>query len=426
MITKKKFDFISLTIIFQFIFMFFLGPLYRNSITVMISYTIINFLVFLIVVYLTKKRLEYTYLLFLFAILVISFIHIIFFKYSIWIETLILLNFYIIFYYFKTIVEEGYSYQVLFVLKLTIVLFLIFSLFEGFVKNNVFIEKFGGESIVNELIRTRYTANYLIRGTMEHPLIISFFCIFITPFIFLFDNKILRNFLIALVIFTSFVTYKRTSMVLVLVLVVLGYTGRIIFIDKEKFPASKIFKIFLVIIVMGLLVMFVPISGETLFERIYNQFMKLETYNRYSIIHRSSSIRLGLEHFFKSNVFGIFFGNGYRSLSNYFLSNSITISVDGFYVIDNSYLTMLNDFGLVGIFTFLILSIKSLFSIYRRFKSSREKKNKFFYCMISLSLIFCLSHIFFFDFMNWFQPIFCFALLLGYSESKVGSVLEIE
>ena len=157
----------------------------------------------------------------------------------------------------------------------------------------------------------------------------------------------------------------------------------------------------------------VKVKGDYIFNIVLSKFSALQDVDSFSLNNRVINARTGLDVIFRQNFINIFIGNGYDYLPNFFEQYNMYVIRNGFYVIDNTYISFLADYGMIGLFLVLlsILDIirKSMNNIYKI--NSKKEQLFMLYCVIGIiNLMVSMS---FFDIYAWYTPLTLLIFLIS-------------
>lgn len=414
---KKNFlkDFYKLYIIAQMMIFFFFSYWYRTSNNFIVFLVFINFsmciYLFISKVYIIKIN---DIIIALFMLLIYIY-HYFTADHFCSIELMILYLFLTYVIIFKILLQIGYMSFINSNIKIFGIIIGLYGILEWFLKKNLIYDNiFGKYAFVSDI--------YNIRASFAEPLITSFvFCIF--TFIIMNRNNRKENLItycfIIIALSICILTQKRTGMVFLVIGIILSEIFPVIINKQEKFTKKHFYKWGSLGIVFLIAIFTIRINGLTIFELVIDRFMALSKSNpsgHYSVTHRFNSIILSMNHYFNGNILEILMGNGYRSLYYYFSTNNITISMKGFYVVDNTYISLINDFGLFSLIIFIFTSIKLFVRNCVNLRVTKSKENIKLYTSSILSLLFMMLFIFFFDSYSWFPGVFIIAFVIALAE----------
>ena len=152
----------------------------------------------------------------------------------------------------------------------------------------------------------------------------------------------------------------------------------------------------------------ITISGRSISHMIIERFSLLSSGSDFSAIHRSMSIKTGIEIIWSRNILNILFGNGFHFLPTFMYNNNVTITKLGFLVIDNSYLSFLADFGIVPLISIMFYLIRRIF----KNLVSNEADNISEVVMFSLIALLLSASVF--DILNWYQSTLLICFFIAY------------
>ena len=255
------------------------------------------------------------------------------------------------------------------------------------------------------------TGNYVLRSSFEHPLVTSIILVIFLPFSILIKNHLFRNMFFLMDLFLIIIIQKRTGYILLFVLLLIFsilYNRYVL--NKSIKRRSIIFGLFGLITII-LLSQIIKIQEMTIFQLIISRFTALETTDTFSLFNRTNSILIGLSTIFDRGLFNLLFGNGLNYLPRYLSMNGITIARTGFYVIDNSYISILADFGLINLLLFIVYSTNTILFGINNLKRLENAREKILNIIAICGIVNILISIIFFDFYVWYS-IFVFFVLL--------------
>ncbi|MBU8771474.1 O-antigen ligase family protein [Cytobacillus oceanisediminis] len=139
---------------------------------------------------------------------------------------------------------------------------------------------------------------------------------------------------------------------------------------------------------------------------IYKDYLiTLFTGNIMSYTHRLESIKFVLNLIVNQNPIYLLIGHGYGSLSYKVYIEKLTITTEGFYAIDNEYITVLYEIGILG----LLLSSAVYVYLIKICKNMSASKRMLF---ITSSICYAI-YLFSFNFFHWFSMATIAAFTLG-------------
>ncbi len=312
---------------------------------------------------------------------------------------------------FYRLFTTGYSEFFIQMLAIFSLIIATYGAFEYLLEKNLIYAPLFGKYAYN-------TSIYPLRLSFGEPLISAF--VFAMAFSYLagYDSKKKNKIVLGEMFFSIVICLlsgKKSAFVLVGCLT-LSYAILWMFSDHRY---KKIKRIYLLLsggllVAVFLFFFLVGIDGQSLFHRIQAVFNP-NTEEYMSFFHRASAIEKSLNHFFSNGVWKMLFGEGYRSLYLYFQSNAISITVNNFYVVDNTYISALNDFGLIPLFLFCaysaVLFYRNMAALIKNYMAGLNwKKN---YSAVAAMFI-CLTYMMFFDFLSWFPAIAFVFVTFGY------------
>lgn len=269
-----------------------------------------------------------------------------------------------------------------------------------------------------------YISEGRVAGLMGHPIPSAFLAAtcFVVG-IFLFDkNKPTSALPIATNLSVLFLTQSRSAYIALAGAVLAVYSALILSSGVSRQSKRKINRLVVGAVLLGavalLLINLLP--HGSLYEHTIGRIAVLNSpQGSGSLVQRLGSIRY-MSEFIASHIFDLhmWFGYGYGELADYVLENDIWFTTPGFYTIDNQYVTLLYDIGILN-FTALLIFILCVFS--HHLKSvvvkgpSRES-------LISIALMAtCVISAFFFELLSWMGCLVICAGVFAYALPSLRS-----
>lgn len=284
-------------------------------------------------------------------------------------------------------------------------------------KFNIFINYYTLAQKI-EAINKSGTDLAVFRGGFENPLVTAIMLSVTLPFYFRIKNIMVRYSFILLQLYLIFGTEKRTGMFCSILLIVIYYMMQLLYIDRNKRRFRTGLYFLVTASILFLISNYVTISNQTLIEIFFTRFDALNTTDSFSKMHRLTSISKSLDIIFNQNILRIIFGNGFAFLPMYMASRGINITTLNFLVIDNSYISLLADFGLLGLgalIFYVILSSANLVKMVKRTTSVKESKE--IILIVLCSFWGMLATAFLFDILNWYQGIWLISIEIAMIET---------
>ncbi|HEM3718292.1 TPA: hypothetical protein U1D18_002024, partial [Streptococcus suis] len=200
-----------------------------------------------------------------------------------------------------------------------------------------------------EALNKAGTTLSVYRGGFEHSLITSVMLTCTLVFYVKLKNNALKVFCMLMQLYLIFGTEKRTGMLLSIVLIVLYFFLKAIFVDKNLRRVRTIFIFSFLFLILAVSSQFIFVSDQTLYQVFISKFSALQSTDNFSLFHRTTSFTKSLDIIFSQNIFRILIGNGLNFLPIYMASNGLSITTLNFLVIDNSYVSFLADFGVISL-----------------------------------------------------------------------------
>lgn len=261
------------------------------------------------------------------------------------------------------------------------------------------------------------TSLYRTFSVFGHPIIAGIFfsaLFFINHYLM---NSNIKYLLQIIVLMNIYSTMSRSSWIAFLMglVILIGFrfsslNGKTS-IMKKNVTYKRLVYILISFLIIGIgLLMITPyLSGfmTQIVSRFGDSISKNST--DYSNLQRTETIKLVVRHMLKSNFINLIFGNGFNTSSSFMVANPIFIK--GFSSTDNTYLSILFEYGLLGVLFLLYLIIKLIYKFFTISKTNRIYElsfictvvisvNAFFFEIsgwptVSIFLAFCLSVLFF-------------------------------
>ena len=285
----------------------------------------------------------------------------------------------------------------------------VLATYETFTRSSLFLKYISVESrqMITGVLGTEESR---ARTIFMHPIICGVFIVVVWCWLLYYPirNKWVNLFVKVIVIIALLGTKSRSTWIAFLVVTVLYCIQRIR--DKENLINIEGVLFFLVAsaIMIGVIVCFhdFVMNGARI---VWIRLIKALNVSEAGRYNRVQMIIIGLRDYVKWDYFSKFFGKG----NGYALKLLKRYSIRGWNIaVDNSYLTMLLDYGIVGEFFLLDLVAIS-------FRMFFEKNTITRMCGLGLLSIFISG--FFFDLFSWFTSVFLIISLLC-----IGSVKGIE
>ncbi len=250
------------------------------------------------------------------------------------------------------------------------------------------------------------TQKYRLVSIFLHPIVYSVFlnffywCLKIFPYKKEYLNYIFK----ILLIFNLLFTQSRSGIIaFVLSIIVYDYLK---IKNNEKVKKKNILNFLIIFVVtVSIIAIFRNVFYDiyAFLEARYFQNIKSD----YSYLQRTGAI-INIINYSLDNIFFLVFGKGY-GYSSIFMKETPVFA--GFYVVDNQYFTYFQEIGLIGVFIFLIIIIKS---IIKGLKSKKRELEVFSYFLMTL-----LISIFFFEGMCWLTVVAITFLSVAFLNSYV-------
>ncbi|NQN52761.1 hypothetical protein HPA12_10670 [Streptococcus suis] len=267
-----------------------------------------------------------------------------------------------------------------------------------------------------EALNKAGTTLSVYRGGFEHPLVTAVMLTCTLVFYFKIKHLALKVFCILMQLYLIFGTEKRTGMFLSIILMVLYFIIKAIFIDKNYKRVRTIFVFSFIFVILAILSQFIKVSDQTLYQVFISKFTALQSTENFSLLHRTTSFTKSIDIIFSQNIFRLLLGNGFNFLPLYMASNGLSITTLNFLVIDNSYMSLLADFGILSLIlvsSYLVFTVSYLFGF---LSQSIKIENKIEIILVFIATMVLFSSAFLFDILNWYQGIWMIALIVAFCE----------
>lgn len=270
----------------------------------------------------------------------------------------------------------------------------IYGIFEFILCKNIIANRLGFHiispyqitAIQNHLI-------YRVRTVFMHPIVYGNVLVIAIALNYFSSNK--RKWIYYLVFSLNiFLTKSRSTWIVFLIEILI-----LIYIERKNNVSKKI-----ITLIGGILVLLIVILFETdigIFSLILNRFTELKGSD--SLNQRAGVIPVLFNLFFNSSLFQMIFGHGAHASK--IIMKNVTIAIKNFGTVDNEWLSVLYDFGIIGI-TCLLFTLAGNF---RKLLKANTKVTKSIACCIVVTLL-CLL---FYDGFTWMVIYYLFFLLLG-------------
>jgi hypothetical protein len=260
-------------------------------------------------------------------------------------------------------VGNNFKIHRLFVFLLNIVA--VYCIIEYFLKYNPVFYRFFASQYHDYYSVKHEGLFYRVSGTMQHPIVMGNFLLVNVLFnfgLYLRDKKIWSLVFTVINLIALFMTFSRGSYLALAISILFYLIINIAIRHKLAIYLSKRYlkKVLIVSSAFILILFALNFKGINLIGLIYSRFTALGTNSGWASLYQ----RLNGFHFVmnsmlhKSNVFEFIFGNGFGSLAYTLKTNNVSLFLPGLYVVDNQYLTMFYEFGLIGICFFFYIVVK--------------------------------------------------------------------
>ena len=288
--------------------------------------------------------------------------------------------------FFRTQKDNGIK-QLLGLVRIVNILVLTFGTYELISRNNPLIELFKRDYI-SDLFGLM---QYRVCNVFTHPIVYShvlLICFVITYFYE--DRRAFKVICLTAISIQIMFTQTRSAwfafVIIIICIVIVESKGKI---TKEMLINSTI-------AIIAIVTVIVIINNKFhLLQMIVDRFLYLQTDN-VSFIQRIGSIQYICEKYLNSGIVSILFGSGSRASAE--VMEQTMISIKGFKTTDNQYLSLLINYGIIGI----VIVIYMVNKIIAYWKSNTG---------ISICLIGTIIMLFFYEGLYW-PLIFCMVVYL--------------
>lgn len=291
----------------------------------------------------------------------------------------------------------------------------IYCIVEYFLKYNPLFGRFfsGAYYKYYSVVHTDFF--YRVSGTMQHPIVMGNFLLVNVIFnfgLYARDRKIWPLFFSLVNLAALFLTFSRGSYLALVVGVMFYLMINITMRHRLSVYLSKAYLVKMSITLAAIVALLFAayLKGFNFIGTIASRFLQLGTGSGGISLHqRLNGLNFVLNSMFhKSNLFELIFGNGFGSLAYTLKTDNISLFVPGLYVVDNQYLTMFYEFGLVGICFFLYMIIKLFITCLKTI--SRTEQTGVDLQIFLTALLATLINLAFYDGFYWSSIL----VLLGY------------
>lgn len=172
------------------------------------------------------------------------------------------------------------------------------------------------------------------------------------------ENKKFSRMNTVLILFNIYATQSRSSWIALFVTIIIYLISKIKVSLDIKLKQKDVVKFIIITIII---ILFIKSSyGEGIINSIMSRFSQLNSSEgSVSASQRIGSISYIIEQVYNSSIIGAFFGHGYGMSSK--VINEVTISIANFSTVDNQYIGILWDFGIIGLIMKLGLIVAILY-----------------------------------------------------------------
>lgn len=224
----------------------------------------------------------------------------------------------------------------------------LFLIYEYITKNNLLLPYFYVDNLSN--IYPYRCASFFV-----HPVTCASFLIYGFWLVYFFvNNSKYKYIFITMIIFSLYATGSRSSWIALAITIIIYFIRNI----KPSISYKTILKSFIGVIIG--IVFLNTNTGSNMINSIIQRFSNVQSF---SYSQRLGSIEYIINRFFeKSSLFQLLFGHGQKGAYDAMLET--TIAIPGFFTTDNTYLTILYDYGLVvfiSVIIFLFIILRTIF-----------------------------------------------------------------
>lgn len=258
------------------------------------------------------------------------------------------------------------------------IVFAIYGLVEWIRKDNYlvpYLSQFYAYSTIG-------TSSYRISSVFLHPIVFANILL-IMLIINIYRNSTYKSRYIGYLILIAalFATSTRSAWILAVQILLMEL------IDNYRIKISR--RTFIFIVLTLAILLFGAFRTNSFVVAIIERFMQLS--GSYSLSYRLGIITNYFKSIFSSNIFNIVFGHGYFSARNSLEEiSTVNIKVDS---LDNQFISLLYDGGLLIFMTLVILLVYCLICFFK----SKNKTSK----MLLLMIIISMEEMFFYENINW-------------------------
>lgn len=208
-----------------------------------------------------------------------------------------------------------------------------------------------------------YGAIYRLHSVYLHPIIFSLIMLqSIVIFYYLVDNILLKNIIIMLSVFCVFMTLSRSAWLVLGIVIVLVFCHNKFILKKRGILTSHFSRrkvVIMLILFIALMMLLYKVNVVSYIEILFDRWQALN--GSTSVLYRSNVIETVLtDRKNDSNIVHWTIGTGYHSVQKLIGRAGIYFGEVGNNVVDNQWITIFYDFGLLGLGTLVYCTIKSV------------------------------------------------------------------
>lgn len=273
----------------------------------------------------------------------------------------------------------------------------IFGVLEGIAGYNPFVGFFS--HILGEW--RMGTISYRASSIFSHPIPFAHMMLIgMTIFMVAYKGSLAKK-VFAVAVFLMAIIESQTRSALVIAIVIFCLLGLRYLISSRQGRLSAFAIIacclFALVVMMMILTGYAPSFASGLIERLST----LDSFD-VSVTQRTGAVQLLLDEVFRRSPLELFIGNGISSSNE--LIGGTTISIENFNTVDNNWMTVLFDFGVVAFMAMIVLALRGLY----HFLFNKDSVIACYGAVVTISSL----YMFFYSFTMWKCTIF--VLLLGY------------
>lgn len=270
----------------------------------------------------------------------------------------------------------------------------IYGIIEFICKENIFIRYICDPSTRNWNIWYFNTNMYRNFTVFSHPIVYgNILVILFWINMYVCKNKVYKNINYILIIINLYATKSRSSWIAFFVTLLIYYFHNLYIIYcNKKINIKKTIKIILLIF-LSIFILRLELVQSLLVSVIERFTVLFEDAGSVSLNQRSGTIIQIINDIKNENVFKVVLGHGYNTIQEYMIN--IKVVLDNFKTSDNQYISILWEFGLLGIILNIIVIFKVIYNVI--FNKMNELNKLLHYIFISISV-----NMFFYEAYGWY------------------------